>query len=254
MGGAPALSARGALKSGAGLVTIAAPGSLHDSVKAGFDEVLFAALKEDSEGFLSLESLDRLIELSTKAKAAIIGPGMGSSANARALAREFIMRAKLPLIIDADAINAVSEDKNCLKNLNKDVILTPHLGEMSRLCDAGIVDIIKDKFTIAADFARKFGVNVLLKDGRSLIADRDGNIYVNTTGNSGMATPGSGDVLSGVTASFAAQGMNTLQAGIAANYVHGLSGDLLLSEMSGEGITAGDIAANLAKAIKTLKI
>ena len=254
MGGAPALSARGALKSGAGIVTIAAPGSLHDSVKAGFEEVLFAWLKEDSDGFISGESLERLLELSTKAKTAVIGPGLGSGAQARVLAREFIMRSKLPVIIDADAINAVSEDKNCLKNLNKDVILTPHLGEMSKLCDAGIVDIVKNKFNIAADFARKYGVNVLLKDGRSIIADRDGNIYVNTTGNSGMATPGSGDVLSGVIASFAAQGMNTLQAGIAANYVHGLSGDLLLAEMSGEGITAGDIAMNLAKAIKTLKI
>lgn len=254
MGGAAALSARGALKSGAGIVTIAAPGSLHDSIKAGFDEVLFAALKEDDEGFISGEAIDRLLELSTKAKVAVIGPGLGAGARVRALAREFIVKSKLPLVIDADAINAVSEDKNCLKSMSKDVILTPHLGEMARLCDKGIVDVIKDKFTVAADFARTHRVNVLLKDGRSIIADRDGNIYVNTTGNSGMATPGSGDVLSGVIASFAGQGMNTLQAGIGANYVHGLSGDLLLSEMSGEGITAGDIAANMAKAIKSLKI
>ncbi|HPD19280.1 MAG TPA: NAD(P)H-hydrate dehydratase, partial [Candidatus Goldiibacteriota bacterium] len=141
----------------------------------------------------------------------------------------------------------------CLKNIKKDVIITPHLGEMSRLTGIAIEEIIKDKIKVIKDFVKEYKINVLLKDGRSIVGDADGNIYVNTTGNSGMATPGAGDVLSGIIAAFAAHNISLQQAGIVGNYVHGMSGDLLLNEISGEGITANDIINKIPMAIKNLR-
>jgi NAD(P)H-hydrate epimerase len=167
--------------------------------------------------------------------------------------RKLVAGVKKPMVIDADGINAVADDKNCLKRISKDVILTPHIGEMSRLTGIRIEDIIRNKIKVVRDFVREYGVNVLLKDGRSILADTKGNIYINTTGNSGMATPGSGDVLTGHISALTAHGISTVQAGILGSFVHGTAGDMLLNETSEEGITAGDIAEYLPKAIKKLK-
>jgi hydroxyethylthiazole kinase-like uncharacterized protein yjeF len=253
MGGAVALAARAALRAGAGVVTLAVPGSLHDSIKSRTDEAIVAAISESKEGILSIDNYDRIMELAQKAKVVAIGPGMGRDRETQALVRKLVESVKSPLVIDADGINAVSEDKKCLKNVKKDVILTPHIGEMSGLTGISIEDIIKDKIRVASEFTREYRVNVLLKDGRSIISDTGSNIYINTTGNSGMATPGSGDALTGAIAAFMAHGMPAAQAGIAAGYVHGLAGDMLLAKMSGEGITASDIIDYIPVAIKDLK-
>ncbi len=253
MGGAVSLAARAALKAGAGIVTLAVAESLHDSIKSRTDEAIIAALKETRDGLLGLDNFDRIMELAHSAKVVAIGPGMGRDRETQALARKLIESIDRPIVIDADGLNAVSEDKKCLKNIKKDVILTPHIGEMSRLTGVIIEDIIKDKIRVISDFVAENKVNVLLKDGRSLLADTGGNIYVNTTGNSGMATPGSGDALTGIVAAFMAHGMPAAQAGITGNYIHGLAGDLLLPKMSEEGITASDIIENIPVAIKNQK-
>jgi NAD(P)H-hydrate epimerase len=253
MGGAAALAAKAALKSGAGIVTLAVPESLHDSIKAGCDEVITVSLKETEDGCISGDNYERLMELAQKAKVTAIGPGIGRNRETQALVRRLVDGISKPLVLDADGINAVSEDKKCLKSIKKDVILTPHIGEMSRLTGIRIEEIIKDKFSVIRKFAAEFGVNVLLKDGRSMTADYEGNIYVNTTGNSGMATPGSGDVLTGVVAALMAHGLISVQAGITGSYIHGMAGDLLLSGMSEEGITASDILRNIPVAVKNLK-
>ncbi|MBP7792929.1 MAG: NAD(P)H-hydrate dehydratase [Candidatus Goldbacteria bacterium] len=253
MGGAVALAAKAALKTGAGVVTAAVPGSLHDSIKSSSDEVIVAPLKETDDGFITPDNFERIIELSEKAKIIVIGPGIGRKKETQSLVLKLIQKLDKPLIIDADGINAISEDKKCLKNIKKDVIITPHLGEMSRLTGIAIEEIIKDKIKVIKDFVKEYKINVLLKDGRSIVGDADGNIYVNTTGNSGMATPGAGDVLSGIIAAFAAHNISLQQAGIVGNYVHGMSGDLLLNEISGEGITANDIINKIPMAIKNLR-
>jgi len=253
MGGAVALAARAALRSGAGIVTMAVPESLHDSIKSRTDEAIVAGLKETEDGCISSENYERIMELSGKAKVVAIGPGMARNRETQALARRIIESINKPLVVDADAINAVSDDKKCLKDIKKDVILTPHIGEMSSLTGIKIEDIIKNKIRVIRDFTEQYRVNVLLKDGRSITGDYEGNIYVNTTGNSGMATPGSGDALTGIISSFVAHGMLSLQAGITAAFIHGLAGDMLLKEKSGEGIIASDIVENIPVAIRQLK-
>jgi ADP-dependent NAD(P)H-hydrate dehydratase / NAD(P)H-hydrate epimerase len=253
MGGAVALTAKAALKAGAGLTTLAVPEGLHDSIKAGTDEAIVVSMKETENGSLSIDNFDRIMELAKNAKVVAIGPGMGRDRETQALARRLIEGINKPIVVDADGINAVSEDKKCLKNIKKDVIFTPHIGEMSGLTGIKIEDIIKDKISVLRDFVGEYRVNVLLKDGRSIVADAEKNIYINTTGNSGMATPGSGDALTGVVSAFLAHGMPAAQAGIVGNFIHGMAGDLLLKEMSGEGITASDIIDKIPVAIKNLR-
>jgi len=251
--GAVVLSMKAALRSGAGLVTAAVPEKLMDSVKAGSDEGIAAWLKQNKAGFISEEAYPQIMELAAKSRVVALGPGIGRDRETQSLIRKLVKDIKVPMVIDADALHAFSEDKTCLKNNIKDVILTPHIGEMSSLTGAGIEDIIKDKPGILRSFTREYKVNVILKDGRSMVGDVDGNIYINTTGNSGMATPGSGDVLTGVVAAFMAHGMPSAQAGITANFIHGMAGDLLLGILSEEGIIAGDIIEYVPRAIKALK-
>ncbi len=253
MTGAVSLAAKAALKTGAGIVIAAVPESLSATIKAGSDEVITAGLKENKEGFISEGAFSQIMEIAERAKVVAIGPGIGRNKDTQALIRKLIKEIKKPLVIDADAINALSDDKTCLKNMDKDVILTPHIGEMSRLTGIKIEDIIKDKIGVLKGFAGEYKVNVLLKDGRSVLMDTDRNIYVNTTGNNGMATPGTGDVLTGMTAAIIAHSVPSAQAGIISAYIHGLAGDMLLDEMSEEGITAGDVVLNVPKAIKALK-
>ncbi|MCX7698614.1 MAG: NAD(P)H-hydrate dehydratase [Candidatus Goldbacteria bacterium] len=253
MGGAVSLAAKAALKTGAGIVTVAVPETLHDSIKASSDEVIVAPLKETDDGFISDDNFKRIIELAEKAKVIVIGPGLGRKKETQQLVFKLLQEIDRPLIIDADGINAVSEDKKHLKNIKKDVIITPHLGEMSRLTGIAIEEIIKDKIKVIKEFIKEYKINVLLKDGRSIVGDVEGNIYINTTGNSGMATPGTGDVLSGIIAALAAHNLPLYQAAIVGNFIHGLSGDLLLNEMSEEGIIAGDIINKIPVAIKKLR-
>ncbi|MBN2753793.1 MAG: NAD(P)H-hydrate dehydratase [Candidatus Goldbacteria bacterium] len=253
LSGAVVLAAKAALRSGAGIVNVGIPESLHGVVKPGCDEMIVTSLKETSKGMLAYSNKENILKLCAAAKVVIIGPGIGRDPETQKLVRELVSELKKPLVIDADGINAVAADKNCLKNNTKDVIMTPHIGEMARLCGIEISEVIKGKIKVLKDFTASFGINVLLKDGRSMLADPQGNMYVNTTGNSGMATPGSGDVLTGLIAALMAHGMQSVQAGILGSYIHGLAGDLLLSETSEEGITAGDIALNIPKAIMKLK-
>ncbi|MCE5300842.1 MAG: NAD(P)H-hydrate dehydratase [Spirochaetia bacterium] len=250
--GAVVLSAKAALKSGAGIVTVGTAESLTGLVKSRSDEIITAGLKENN-GFLSEAAFENAMELADKAKVVVIGPGIGRNRGTQSLVRKLVKDINKPIIIDADGINAFAEHKELLKITGKDVIITPHIGEMSRLTGIRIEDIIKDKFRVLRDFVDACGINVLLKDGRSIVIDRDKNIYVNSTGNSGLATPGSGDVLTGIIAALTAHSIQTVQAGIAANYVHGMAADMLLDTISEEGITAQDVVNTVPGAIKALK-
>lgn len=253
MGGAVALTAKAALKTGAGIVMVAVPNNLHDSIKSSSDEVIVAPLKDTDEGFISADNYERIIELSEKAKIVVIGPGLGRKKETQTLVLKLTQALDKPLIIDADGINAISEDKKYLKNIKKDVIITPHLGEMARLTGITIEEIIKDKIKVIKDFIREYKINVLLKDGRSILGSVDDNIYINTTGNSGMASPGMGDVLAGIIAALAAHNMSLQQAAIVGNYIHGMAGDLSLDEISEEGIIAGELINKIPVVLKKLR-
>ncbi len=251
--GAVTLAARAALKSGAGIVNVCVPEGQYTTVKQVSEEIIVTSLKENKSGFISASNFDLICKLAEKSKVVLLGPGAGTDEETRDLLRKLIKFCQIPMVIDADAINAVAQDKNCLNNVKKDVIITPHIGEMARLCGISIERVIKEKLSLASDFAEKYEINVLLKDGRSILSDKDKNIYVNTSGNAGLATPGSGDVLAGVIASFKAQGAETTAAGMAGAYVHGLAADLLLDEMSEEGITASDVILKIPSAIKKIR-
>lgn len=250
--GAVTLTAKAALRTGAGIVNLCIPEGLYNSVKSRSAETIVTPM-EEKNGFLSKKNIDKIMKLSEKAKVVVIGPGIGRDKETQELVCELVEKIEKPLVIDADGINAVSEDKKCLKNLTKDVILTPHIGEMSRLTGFKIEEIIKDKIGICRDFKEEYKINVLLKDGRSLVLDTSNNLYINSNGNSGMATPGSGDVLTGIIAALMAHGLLSVHAGIVANFIHGLAGDLLLEEISEEGIIASDLIEYIPKAIKKLK-
>ncbi len=253
MSGAVTMAAKAALKSGAGVVMACVPAGVEQVIKSRLDEVITIGLPQTPEGYLSEKSFDRIAKLSEKAKVVALGPGLGRAKQPFALARKIVGEINRAMVVDADGLNAVSENKKCLKNLKKDVILTPHIGEMARLASAGIEDVIRDKIKILKEFITENPVNVLLKDGRSMVMDTDFNLYVNTTGNPGMATPGSGDVLTGLTAALMAHGIPAAQAGIAANYVHGFSGDILSPETGEEGMIASDIIEGLPKAFKKMR-
>jgi len=251
--GAVTLAGRAALKSGAGIVNACVPEGQYTAVKSASEEMLVTSLKENKNGSISEKNREHIKGLIDKSKTVLIGPGAGTDEETRSLIREIIAYCDKPMIIDADGINAVAQDKNCLNNAKKDVIMTPHMGEMSRLCSIPIEQLMKEKITAASEFAVKNGINVLLKDGRSFLSDKDGNIYVNTTGNNGLASPGTGDVLAGIISSLKAQGTETAAAGIAGSYIHGLAADMLLKDMSEEGITASDVIVKIPSALKKIR-
>lgn len=251
--GAATLTARAALKSGAGIVNIGIPEGLYNSVKSRSEESIVTALKETKTGCISMDNYSQIMEICEKAKVVVIGPGLGRDKETQELVRKLVENVQKPMVVDADGLNAVSEDKKCLKNIKKDVIFTPHIGEMARLSGLKIEDIIKDKIKAAREFVAANPVNVLLKDGRSVVVDTAGNAYVNTTGNSGMATPGSGDVLTGMVATLMAHGLFAAQAGITANYLHGLAADMILAQTGAGVMTAGDLIGAIPGAMTSLK-
>ena len=250
--GAAILTGKAALKTGAGIVTLGLPTDLCNIAKSRSDEIITIALKETADGCIAESNYERILEVVEKAKVLAIGPGIGRNKETQSLIRKLIKTIRKPMVIDADGLNAIAEDKECLQKIDKDVILTPHIGEMSRLVNIKIEDIIRNKIKVVRDFVKNYKVNVLLKDGRSILADTDSNIYINTSGNSGMATPGSGDVLTGIIAALMAHDLLTAQAGIVGNYLHGLAGDILCNEKGGQGIIAGDLIENIPRAIKSL--
>ena len=171
----------------------------------------------------------------------------------REFVKEIITKVDAPLIIDADGLNAITDDPSILLSLKHTPVITPHPGEMSRLTGMTVREILDDTVNLARDFAMKYNTVVVLKDARSVIAAPDGRVIINITGNPSMATGGSGDVLTGVISSFIAQGIDPFFAAAAGAYIHGLSGDICKDKMGSYGVMSWDIAENIADAIKQFR-
>jgi NAD(P)H-hydrate epimerase len=249
--GAAHLAAIGALRSGAGLVTIATPRSCLPIVAAMAPEYMTEPLDETASGSVDFSALERVLELSADVIA--VGPGLGQAPGTAAFVQGLVERAGVPLVLDADALNAFSGDPERLMGRDGvDVIVTPHPGEMARLLNLTTEAVQSDRLTHARAFAAAHRVHVVLKGHRSIVAGPEGRSFVNLTGNPGMATGGSGDLLTGMIAAWFAQLLDAEAACKLAVYLHGSAGDLAEAEEGDAGLVATDIAARLGEAVLDL--
>jgi hydroxyethylthiazole kinase-like uncharacterized protein yjeF len=248
--GAAHLAAVGALRSGAGLVTIATPSSCQPVLSAMAPEYMTEALPETDAG-LDPQAVDHVLEIARDVIA--IGPGLGQAAGTRAFIRALVDRATMPLVIDADGLNAFAGDPDRLAGREgRDVIITPHPGEMARLVGMSTDEVQASRLEIARNFAVAHHLFVVLKGHRTLVATPDEKIFINPTGNPGMATGGTGDVLTGMIAAWLAQLLDAEAACKLAVYLHGLAGDLAEADEGEVAMTSGDVAGHLGDAMLEL--
>ncbi len=253
MTGAAALSALGALRSGAGLVTALTPSSEQPILAVKLTEAMTVPLPHEN-GVISAAAADTVLESIQNADAAVFGPGLGKGRGILPLLERIITEFTKTLIIDADGINALSANIDILNRKKCSVILTPHPGEMSRLNGLSISEIQSARIKTAVDFADRFDVTVALKGEGTVVAARGGKTAVNPSGNCGMATGGTGDVLSGVVAALAAQGCTPYDSAVLGVYLHGLAGDIAAAEKGVYGLIASDLCGALPAAfLETLK-
>ena len=249
-GGAAGLTALAALKVGAGLVTLAVPESCHHSLEFNPLETMSVPLPETKSGSLSTQALDTLIEHTQGKNALAIGPGLSTQAATADLLRLYLPQVECPMVIDADGLNCLSRRTEILSKLQSPVILTPHPKELSRLSDWSVKEILERRLEAASDFAQTHSLILLLKGARTLIAHPEGDVWVNPTGNPGMATAGSGDVLTGIIAGLLAQGLGAKPATATGAYLHGLAGDLYAAQYGEASLIGGDLIANLPESIQ----
>lgn len=247
MVGAPVLAASAALRSGVGLVTVAFPESAYCPVSSKLTEALMMPLCETDEGTLSKECTEELTSSLEKYSAIVIGCGMGVNEDTKEVLKAVICASKVPVIIDADGINIIAEDISILQNASCEIVLTPHPGEMSRLCRQRTEIIESDRVSCAREFAKNHGVYLALKGSNTVVAQPQSNkAYVNASGNSGLSKGGSGDVLAGLMGGFVALGMPVMDAVTAAVYIHGYTADVLSEKMSKSGMLPSDLVKELA--------
>jgi ADP-dependent NAD(P)H-hydrate dehydratase / NAD(P)H-hydrate epimerase len=248
--GAAHLAAVGALRSGAGLVTVATPARCQPVVAAMGPEYMTEGLDERDEG-LDPDGVERVLELARDVIA--IGPGLGQAPATREFIKRLVDRATMPLVIDADGLNAFGTDPDRLAGREgREVIITPHPGEMARLLGMSTNEVQSSRLEIARNFAVAHHVYVVLKGHRTLIATPDEKIFINPTGNPGMATGGTGDVLTGMIAAWLAQLLDAEVACKLAVYLHGLAGDLAEADEGEVAMTSADVAGHLGDAILEL--
>jgi ADP-dependent NAD(P)H-hydrate dehydratase / NAD(P)H-hydrate epimerase len=249
--GAAILAGLGALKSGAGLVTVAAPASLLHVIASHAPEYMTEALEETAEGTVDVSAAERVLGLSADVIA--LGPGLGRGESVTAFVRDLLERTETPLVLDADALNAFAEEPGALVGREgRDVIITPHPGEMARLMGCTVDDVQADRPGIARDFAASHRVYVVLKGYRTLIATPDGKLFVNPTGSPGMATGGTGDVLAGMLAAWLAQLLDAEAACRLAVYLHGAAGELADADQGEISMTATDLVEHISDAVLEL--
>jgi NAD(P)H-hydrate epimerase len=249
MSGAAALAGLGALRGGAGLVRVAVPAGVQAIVAAIEPSYLTVGLDEDEDGRFGRQAAGEILKLSKHATAVAIGPGWGKSADLTDLAHTLFVNVEKPLIVDADALNALAASPAGIPAVATDAprILTPHPGEFARLTRTDTKTVQADREARAAEFALRHRLIVVLKGQGTVITDGE-TAAINTTGNSGMATGGTGDVLTGLITALLAQGMTPFDAAHLAVHLHGLAGDLAAAELGKPGMIASDIPCYLGRA------
>jgi NAD(P)H-hydrate epimerase len=248
--GAAVMTARGALRTGAGLVSVAAPNSLVPIIQQQVFEAMCIPSAESIDGTIGIGAEDELLKAAAAMSACAIGPGLSTHYETVQTVRNIVQRLTIPVVIDADGLNALVNALDVLKKAKAPVIMTPHPGEMGRLLGISSGDVQKDRIGIAGDFAKKHKVTLVLKGADTVIAAPDGRVFINSRGNPGMATGGTGDVLTGMIGSLLAQGYIATQAACLGVYLHGLAGDLAAKEKGEMGMIAGDLIEKIPDAIQ----
>jgi NAD(P)H-hydrate epimerase len=251
MTGAPGLAAGAAYRAGAGLVALAVPETILPVVQPVVREAVFAPLPETSSGSIAGTS-DRLDEILGQADAVAIGPGLTTDERTGSFVRELVRTSSVPVVLDADGLNAFAGRAAELAERRADLVLTPHAGEFARLADVAAADIASDRVGQARKLAATTDAVVLLKGSRTLVSAPDGSVRINPTGGAYLATGGTGDVLTGVIAGLLARGVPPLDAASAAAFVHGVAGSRAAAR-TGEGTVAGDVLEHLAPAMTEIE-
>lgn len=250
--GAAILTSRAALRTGAGLTTLACPESVLRSGEDKPAEVMTLPLPETPEHALSARSLDLLLTAPKNATVAAIGPGLSTHPETQATIRELVARLSMPMVIDADGLNALADHLEPLKRPHAPMVLTPHPGEMGRLTRLGAREVQRRRIDLAMEFAKAHHVVLVLKGARTVVASPDGRVTLNPTGNSGMATAGTGDVLTGMIAALLAQGLAPADAARLGVYLHGSAGDAVAGERGERGMMAGDLIDRIPSVLNHL--
>lgn len=248
MSGAVTLAANAALKCGAGLVTVGIPDCLNGVMEVKVTEAMTLPLPSEN-GALTEDALPRILEQMRTSDVLLIGPGMGRSEQTQSLVCEILLKSQIPTIVDADALFAVAENIDILSSCGCNLIFTPHEAEFARLLALPVGDVSRDRLSLAKEFATDNGVTLVLKGHHTIVTSPAGMQFVNTSGNSGMATGGSGDTLAGMLAAFASVSEDETDAATAAVYTHGLAGDFAAKKLGEISLTAGDICDNIHEAI-----
>lgn len=247
MPGAPVLAASAALRSGVGLVTAAFPESIYNTMSFKLTEALLMPLKEKADGTLSKDCIPEILSSLDKFSAVLIGCGLGQSDDIREIVEAIVLNSKVPVIIDADGINVLAKNIDILLKATCPIILTPHPMEMARLCQTNVDIIQADRVKHARDFADAFGATLVLKGSNTVVASKSRNsVYINSTGNSGLAKGGSGDVLAGIIAALTASHLSVDTASAVGVYIHGLCADKAADRLSQTGMLPSDVIEELS--------
>lgn len=255
MVGCCVLSCEGALRSGVGIATLAFPDCLYKSLTSRLTENLFMPLAADDRGMISKESIDYLLQSACDYQSVLIGCGMGVSDSTKTLVKHFVEESNVPLILDADALNCLCSFKESLHKRSGNILLTPHPGEMSRLCESSVEAIQANREQTVKKFVEAYNINLLLKGHHTLICNNTGTeMFINKTGNTGLSKGGSGDLLSGIIAGLCASMNGDLfNSAVLGAFVHGLSADLLKQDFSEISMLPSDCAKGLNRAYKLLE-
>ena len=248
--GAPYFSAQSFLKAGGGLSYLATPKSISPFIASKGSEIVFIPQKETPSGSIALESKDELLEFSQTVDMVILGPGLSLARETQELVQKLAPKIDKPLLIDGDGITAIAGDLGKIKRREAPTILTPHLGEMSRIAKVEISEISKNKLAVLQRMAKELNAIIILKGAHSLIGYPDGTVFINVSGNSGMATAGTGDVLTGTIAAMYGLGLPLEDAVRIGVFIHGFSGDVAAVDKGEDGITAQDILDYLPETVK----
>lgn len=251
MTGAACMAGEAAMRIGAGLTTIALPESLNPIMEVKTTEVMTIGVPETADRTVGPESWGRIKDALANKTAVLIGPGLGNKKGVFELIEKLVTDIEAPFIIDADGLNAVAKDLSVLKGRKAEVILTPHPGEMSRLLQTTINEVQANRLSSAERLSEMTGATVVLKGAGTIIAGK-GQVFINPTGNPGLATAGTGDILAGMIGGLLAQGYGPVDAASAGAYIHGMAGDAV-KELNGEaGMVATDLLAHIPKLLNSL--
>jgi len=250
--GAAYLTSQAAALSGSGLVTLAVGKSIFPVMTVKLTEVMVRPFFETRDWSLGLLAEKEIINFSDTTDALAIGPGISRNKETQNLVRNLIAKVAKPVVLDADGINSFVGHLDMLKEAKSKLVLTPHEGEMARLLGIEVNDISQNRKDVALKFASEYNTVLVLKGHNTVVASPSGDIYVNETGNVGMATGGSGDVLTGMIASFIGRGTEPFTAAVLGVYFHGLAGDIAVKEKGVLSLLATDILNKLPEALKAL--